>query len=58
MRFEGQSEKRVKKAILREWIFRWIFKLDIHFSKSGYSKLLPSPPLWGCSNNPKKGGYV
>ena len=25
----------------RGWIFRWIFKLDIHFQKTGYSKLLP-----------------
>ena len=22
-------------------IFRWLFKLDIHFRKTGYSKLLP-----------------
>ena len=31
----------VKLAKNRGWIFRWLFKLDIHFQKTGYSKLLP-----------------
>ena len=30
-----------KMAKNMEWIFRWLFKLDIHFWKTGYSKLLP-----------------
>lgn len=28
------------------------------FQKFRWTKLLPSPPLWGYSNNPKKGGLI
>lgn len=32
--------------------------LDGQFQKFRWTKLLPSPPLWGYSNNPKKGGLI
>ena len=38
------------------WIFRWIFKLDIHFVKTGYSKLLPEHTVREGRKSPKKGG--
>lgn len=28
------------------------------FQKFRWTKLLPSPPMWGYSNNPKKGGLI
>ena len=37
------------------WIFRWLFKLDIHFQKTGYSKLLPTHTVRGGRKNPKNG---
>lgn len=57
---EGRQidEKRVKMAIFEEWGYRWGYKVGLHFWKSGVTKLLPSPPPWGGSNNPKNGGLV
>ena len=33
----------------------WLFKLDIHFQKTGYSKLLPEHTVRGGGNEPKNG---
>lgn len=35
------------------WIFRWIFKLDIHFGKTGYSKLVPEHTVKRGKKSPK-----